>query len=101
MLGTGIGDANIVCADNELLQFSAPAGQTCGQYVQPYMAAYGGYLQDDATSSCSFCSASSTNVFLASFDIYPSQKWRNFGIMWAFIGFNIVAALVIYWLARV
>lgn len=101
MLGAGVGDANIVCADNELLSFSAPSGQTCGQYMQNYIGTYGGYLSDSSTSSCTFCSASSTNAFLASFDILPSQKWRNFGIMWAYIGVNVILALGIYWLARV
>jgi hypothetical protein len=28
------------------------------------------------------------------------QAWRNFGILWAFCIFNIVAALALYWLLR-
>jgi hypothetical protein len=30
-----------------------------------------------------------------------SEAWRNFGIMWAFIIFNVVAALAFYWIFRV
>jgi hypothetical protein len=28
-------------------------------------------------------------------------RWRNFGIMWAFIIFNVFGAVLFYWLARV
>lgn len=36
--------------------------------------------------------------------LFPSplaDRWRNFGIMWAFIIFNIFGALFLYWLTRV
>jgi ABC-type multidrug transport system permease subunit len=43
----------------------------------------------------------STDTFLAQVDSYYSEAWRNFGIMWAYLVFNVVAALGIYWWARV
>jgi hypothetical protein len=30
-----------------------------------------------------------------------SQRWRNFGIGWAYIGFNIAAAAIVYYVFRV
>ncbi|KAJ7285824.1 hypothetical protein C8J57DRAFT_1216146 [Mycena rebaudengoi] len=30
-----------------------------------------------------------------------SEQWRNFGILWVFIGVNILGAFFFYWLARV
>ena len=75
MLGVAIANTNVVCADNELLSFNPPSGQTCGQYMSNYITAAGGYLiNEDATIGCSFCSVSKTNVFLAQFDIYYSHK---------------------------
>jgi ATP-binding cassette subfamily G (WHITE) protein 2 (PDR) len=38
---------------------------------------------------------------LAGSNIYYSERWRNFGIMFAFIGFNVFLALLTYWLFRV
>jgi ATP-binding cassette, subfamily G (WHITE), member 2, PDR len=29
------------------------------------------------------------------------ERWRNFGIMWLFIVFNVAGALFLYWLTRV
>ncbi|KAJ9635209.1 Multidrug resistance protein [Coniosporium tulheliwenetii] len=89
MLSTAVADTNVVCAANELLRFQPPSGQTCAQYLAPYISAAGGYLQNpDATADCNFCALSSTNTFLASVSSYYSEAWRNFGIMWAFIVFN-------------
>lgn len=51
----------------------------------------GGYLSNpDATSDCNFCSVSSSDKFLAlNFNIFYSHRWRNIGIMFAFILFNV------------
>ncbi len=70
--------------------------------MTPYISAAGGYLTNpNATSDCSFCSISSTNTFLAAFNIYYKTRWRDFGLMWVYIIFNVFAALGLYWLARV
>lgn len=102
MLSVSVGNTAVKCASNELLNFEPLAGQTCYQYMEPYLTAAGGYLMDaNATDTCTFCSISDTNTFLASVGSYYNQRWRNFGIMWAFIVFNIFASLGVYWLARV
>ena len=70
--------------------------------MQPNIEGHGGYVLDPtATTQCKFCTARDTNVYLAQLSSEYSTRWRNFGIMWAFIIFNIAAALFLYWLARV
>lgn len=102
MLSTGLANNVIVCSSIELVHFNPPSGLTCIQYLQDYINSAGGYVTDDsATSNCSYCSASTTNVYLAGLSSQYSTRWRNFGIMWAFIIFNIFGALFLYWLARV
>ncbi|KAF2089509.1 ABC drug exporter AbcA [Saccharata proteae CBS 121410] len=102
MLSTAVANTDATCATNEYLKFQPLTGETCYQYMEPYISAAGGYLQNpNATADCSFCQISETNTFLAAVSSYYSQAWRNFGIMWAFIFFNIFAAVGIYWLARV
>ena len=102
MLSTGLANNVIVCSSIELVHFTPPSGKTCGQYLQDYINSAGGYITDpSATSNCSYCSASTTNVYLAQLSSQYSTRWRNFGIMWAFIIFNIFGALFLYWLARV
>ena len=102
MLATGLANNAIVCSSIELVSFQPPANTTCAQYMSAYIAQTGGYLTNpDATADCSFCSASSTNTYLAQLSSQYSTRWRNFGVMWAFILFNVAAALFFYWLARV
>ena len=102
MLSTGIANAAVHCADNEFVMFSPPSGSTCQQYLEPYISQAGGYLQDpSATDTCKFCTYNDTNVFLSGIGLSYSNAWRDFGIMWAYIIFNIFAAVGIYWLARV
>jgi ABC-type multidrug transport system permease subunit len=62
----------------------------------------GGYLVDpNSTDTCRFCSVDDTNVFLKGVRADYQDRWRNFGILWAFVVFNIIGALVLYWIVRV
>jgi ATP-binding cassette subfamily G (WHITE) protein 2 (PDR) len=102
VMSTGLANADVVCADIEYLHFDAPPGETCGSYMTNYINAFGGYLQDNsATTDCSFCSLSSTNQFLAGVNSFYDQRWRNFGLLWIYIAFNVAAAIGMYWLVRV
>lgn len=102
MLSTGLANNAIVCSSIELVKFNPSPGQTCGQYMSTYINQTGGYLtNDDATANCEFCSAATTNVYLTQLSSQYSTRWRNFGIMWAYIIFNVFAALGLYWYARV
>ena len=102
-LATGIANTRVTCADNEFLTFQpGQAGQTCIDYMQNYINGFGGYLQNEqATSDCQYCTYDDSNVFLSGVSISYSDRWRNFGILWAFIIFNIVMAVFFYWLVRV
>ncbi|KAL8695772.1 MAG: hypothetical protein Q9224_003171 [Gallowayella concinna] len=105
MLATGLANTEVTCSDIELTTFNPRDGQTCGEYMQPYIdrpVGGGGYVLDpNATSQCQFCTVKYTNVYLAQLSSEYGTRWRNFGIMWAYIIFNIAAALFLYWLARV
>ncbi|TLD04992.1 uncharacterized protein PgNI_09248 [Pyricularia grisea] len=100
-LGTGLADTTVTCAANEYVTFN-PANGTCSEYMATYMSSAGGYLQNpQATSDCSYCSMDSTNTYLTSLNINPANTWRNFGLMWVYVVFNLGAAVTLYWMARV
>ncbi|KAF9887930.1 hypothetical protein FE257_009452 [Aspergillus nanangensis] len=103
MLSTGLSGAEARCEKVEYLTFDPPDGQTCAQYMNPYInMTHSGYLlEPQATEGCSFCPVDNTNTFLLSISSKFEDAWRNFGLMWVYIAFNIVAAVFIYWLARV
>lgn len=71
--------------------------------MEPYMQLAGGRLANpDATfpDACQFCSLATTDAYLATVNIFYSQRWRNLGLMFVYIVFNVAAALGLYWLAR-
>ncbi|KAJ6101283.1 hypothetical protein N7499_000913 [Penicillium canescens] len=102
MAGTQLHNRAVVCSPAEVSTFSPPSGQTCMQYMQKYINAAGGQLLNpEATSDCNYCSLTVADQYLSSTGIEYSQRWRNFGIMWAFIAFNVFMAVVMYYLVRV
>lgn len=102
LAATTLHGRQVRCADNELAVFDAPPGQTCGEYLQPYLTQAPGQLYNpDATSGCQYCPTSNGDQFLAASRIEWGMRWRNFGIGWAYIGFNIFAAVGLYWFFRV
>ena len=103
MLTTAVADTDLVCADNELLRFDALPGMSCERYLAPYISIAGGYLEEGTGNStqCGFCPFGNTNQYLSLLDMSYDTSWRNFGILWAFIFFNVAFAFFIYWLARV
>jgi ABC-type multidrug transport system permease subunit len=101
ILSTGLANVNVECTEKEFTIFSAPAGQSCGEYMAPYITERGGYLQNaEEMSTCHYCKVKDTNVFLAAISSEYDTRWRNFGIIWVYVVFNIAAALTLYWLAR-
>jgi ATP-binding cassette subfamily G (WHITE) protein 2 (PDR) len=102
LLSTSIANADVHCASFELRSIQPPVGQTCGQYLAEYMMFAGGTVYNpNATENCEFCSLANTDQYLASVNVFYSDRWRNFGLMWVYILFNATAAVFFYWLARV
>lgn len=102
LLSVGLANTYVTCTDVEFLTFAPPHGETCGKYMAAYIAEAGGYLRDsNATTDCQYCTVYETNVFLASVSSSYDHRYRNIGILFAFVVFNIIAAVGLYWLARV
>jgi ATP-binding cassette, subfamily G (WHITE), member 2, PDR len=98
MLSTAIAQHEVRCSPLELIQFQPPNGQTCGEYMTAFPV--GQVYNPTAISDCKFCSLTNTDEFLASVDIFYSQRWRGLGLLWAYILFNVLATFFVYWVAR-
>ncbi|KAH8590585.1 AtrD, ABC-transporter [Bisporella sp. PMI_857] len=102
IMSTGLANTEVICDSVEYLRFDPRAGSTCLEYMQPYINIAGGYvLNENATSDCQFCTLKDTNVFLAGVSSKYSERWRNFGLLFVYIVFNVAMAIFLYWLARV
>ncbi|KAK6948808.1 ZEB2-regulated ABC transporter 1 [Daldinia eschscholtzii] len=77
MLSTALANTQVNCANNEFVHFDPPSNMTCGQYLQDYITATGGYIQEgteDFTSNCSFCTVRETNAYLANLGAYYGKS---------------------------
>ncbi|KAF2420355.1 hypothetical protein EJ08DRAFT_673206 [Tothia fuscella] len=102
-LGTSLANAPMRCAPEEIIRFQSPNRSTCGEYLQRYIDSNGGAVlnPDVSGAQCEFCPITTTNTYLQSLHVSFSNRWRDFGLLMVYCVFNVVAAFVLYWLARV
>ncbi|KAK7409614.1 hypothetical protein QQX98_008209 [Neonectria punicea] len=92
----------VTCSTRETSIFDPPSGQTCGEYLAPFTSNAPGKLQNpEDTEDCRYCAIRNADQYLAGSNIYWSERWRNYGIFWAFICFNIFMAITLYYVFRV
>ncbi|KAL2844337.1 ABC-2 type transporter-domain-containing protein [Aspergillus pseudoustus] len=108
-LGTALAGAPVTCTPNELVHFDAPGNLSCEAYMAPYISEKGGYLVGNSdngisnsnSGSCAFCGTVNSDAFLEGMEMRFENRWRDFGFMWAFCVFNVLAAVALYWVFRV
>lgn len=102
LVGPAIHNKKITCGPNEFLKMDPPEGQTCGTYLSRYINDNSGYLlEPNATSNCLYCPYNTADEVVAQFNVKWHYRWRNFGFMWVYICFNVVAMLLCYYFMRV
>ncbi|KAL1897389.1 hypothetical protein Sste5346_004125 [Sporothrix stenoceras] len=100
--GTALHGREVICSNAELSVFNPPQDTTCGQYMQPFLEVAPGQLYNsNATSDCQYCSMSSADQYLSQREIFYSQRWRNYGIFWAYFVFNVFGTVATYYIFRV
>ncbi|KAG2419095.1 hypothetical protein HFD88_002199 [Aspergillus terreus] len=81
LLGEVLWDLKVTCKPSELVHFTAPLGQTCGEYMASFLSEQPGYLVDNSTSDCSFCKYSTGADYAKTFNLKEKYyAWRDTGI---------------------
>ncbi|CDO93536.1 unnamed protein product [Kluyveromyces dobzhanskii CBS 2104] len=95
-------DKTVICTGKELSYFNPPPGSTCGSYMQDFFTTGFGYLQNpEATSDCAYCRYNIGDQYLSFISTKYSNIWRNFGFLWVYSIFNIIAMISLYYLFHV
>ena len=98
----GLANSELECSPIELLHLNPPPARSCGEHMTPYISFFGGKILDPtAVRNCQFCPLFDTNAFLQSIGIDFNDRWRDLGLQFAYIGFNIGMTFFLFWLARV
>ncbi|KAK9775327.1 putative ABC-2 type transporter-domain-containing protein [Seiridium cardinale] len=91
MVTTALYELPVNCQSYEYNTFSAPDGQTCGEYMDAFFSAGGvGYIKDNATSACEYCAYKIGNQFYEPLGFNYVHRWRDLGIFLAFVGSNLI-----------
>ena len=88
----------VICAPNEFARFPNPPGQTCQSYTQQFIQQAGGYVQNGTDGLCEFCQYANGDEFAAGFNVFYKDKWENYGVFWAYCGFNFMVVFLASWL---
>lgn len=95
MVTTALHGLPVNCAENEFNSFTAPAGQTCGEYMEPYFNAGGiGYIADNSTSDCQYCAYKVGDQYYEAIGMDFDHRWRDLGIFIAFIASNVIILIM-------
>jgi ABC-type multidrug transport system permease subunit len=96
----------VTCTDDDLIRFSPPPNQTCGQYTNAFFTQGGatGYISNpDAMQpdQCGYCRYSTGEEFYeTNYNWGQHPKWANYGILLLFLLFNIVTVIALVYLRR-
>ncbi|KAM7193864.1 P-loop containing nucleoside triphosphate hydrolase protein [Rhypophila sp. PSN 637] len=114
MASVGLTGTIITCSDKEIITIRAPPpplgtlggnGPTCGDYLASYINTTGAMLlnplANTSTDECKLCPFRTTDQLLAMFDIFYTERWRNFAISCAFPIVNVIGAMFFYRAFRV
>jgi len=95
MIVTELHGREIRCAESEFVTFNPPPAQNCGSYMEKYFQNGGlGYLAQNATSTCQFCSYKTGEDFYTPLGLSYDNRWRDSGIYASFIASNLVILFI-------
>jgi ABC-type multidrug transport system permease subunit len=78
LLGEVLWDVQVRCDPSELVRFSAPVGQTCGEYMAAFLTEKPGYLVDGNATMCEFCQYSTGADYARTFNLKERYySWRD------------------------
>ncbi|KAL9601195.1 MAG: hypothetical protein Q9219_002695 [cf. Caloplaca sp. 3 TL-2023] len=97
-LGVAVHNRPVKCQSSEFARFPAPPGQTCESYTQDFISMAGGYVQTGVNGICEFCQYKNGDEFAKGFNIEYGNKWIDYGVTFAFCGFNFFVVFVASWL---
>ena len=108
MVGDAIHGRPVRCTESEFSRIIPPNGQTCDQFLGNFSMRIGqamhgmGYYRDAPDGNgCDYCSMREGEEYLSSIDLSSDNRYRNIGILIAYIAFGYICMFVLFYLFRV
>ena len=110
MLGNAVHDKPVICEPRELNMVIPPPGQSCDSYLQPFSYPLDvtppnpnsmGYYVQRPDGNCDVCSMRRGEDYLRSIEMNSDNRFRDLGILCAYIAFNFALIFFMYYIFRV
>ncbi|PPQ79877.1 hypothetical protein CVT25_002933 [Psilocybe cyanescens] len=87
MVSTELHGLVIKCQPDEFAMFDPPSGQTCASWGQPFVDAFGGYIDNLSDSmACRYCQYAVGDQYYQPLNISFSNRWRDAFVLFAYFG---------------
>ncbi|KAF8079124.1 ABC-2 type transporter-domain-containing protein [Lyophyllum atratum] len=94
MVSTELTGLTIRCKSDEFAIFDPPSGQTCQEWGQTFVKAFGGYIDNlSDTIQCRYCQFQIGDEFFVPLNIKYSNRWRDAFILFSFFVFNLLVTI--------
>ncbi|KYQ91763.1 ABC transporter G family protein [Tieghemostelium lacteum] len=104
VLTTVLKPIDVTCNYEDLVKFTAPSNSTCFEYTQDFLAqGVSGYVTTigDSQTDCGYCIYTNAEQYYENvLNFRYENRWRNFGILCAYWGFNIALIIIFVYLTR-
>ena len=111
ILGNAVGGARVECdrQQGEMQTIRPPEGMSCGEHMEPFSYPSGphappgsqGYYVQENDGTCSFCLYRYGDDYLSTVRMDAGNKYRDLGIIVAYIAFNTALLFLLFWLFRI
>lgn len=107
MLGAVLNDQPVRCAPNEYNAITPPPGQSCAQYLANFVTDLQGpnlgtgYYIEGSDGTCDYCQFRVGNDYLRSINMNAAYRFRDLGIICAYIAFNILLCFALFYFFRI
>jgi ABC-type multidrug transport system ATPase subunit/ABC-type multidrug transport system permease subunit len=99
LMFAGTHNVPVRCAPTEINIFQPPNGTTCGEYAGAFAtASFAAIYNPDAMQDCEFCQLTVSDTYLASMNIFFTDRWRNVGLLVVYTVFNIIFFVIGFYL---
>ncbi|KAF2021680.1 ABC-transporter [Aaosphaeria arxii CBS 175.79] len=90
LMSAGVSGVRVRCAPAEINIFQPPQGTTCGEYAGTFAKMTGAAIYNlEASKDCQFCRYEVADAYLATVNMDYGDRWRNVGLLVAYICFNV------------
>ncbi|KAI3624284.1 hypothetical protein GLX27_003060 [Malassezia furfur] len=107
MLGNAVGGVDVHCAADEMQRIIPPTGESCMDYLRGFSSPQGdpaggtGYFEQQTDGSCLYCQYRRGDDYLSSVRMHASGRYRDLGIIIAYIAFNTALLFGLFYLFRI